>query len=121
MKRVLSVLLAAVLCAGMLTGCGGKPEDVSQDVYDLGIETCDVLDDYIQGKMKQNTCEEKLEEIADRARVLREDDSKTFNDGIILTYICLSPSNVSHLYFAEGETYEAENALEKLKEELNLK
>lgn len=121
MKRVLSVLLAAVLCVGMLTGCGGKPEDVSQDVYDLGIETCDVLDDYIQGKMKQNTCEEKLEEIADRARVLREDDSKTFNDGIILTYICLSPSDVSYLYFAEGETYEAENALEKLKEELNLK
>ena len=37
MKRVLSVLLAAVLCVGMLTGCGGKPEDVSQDVYDLGM------------------------------------------------------------------------------------
>lgn len=121
MKKILSAILVMCMCFGLLAGCGGKPEDVSQDVYDLGVETCDVLDDYIQGKMKQNTCEEKLEEIADRARVLEEDDSKTFSDGIIRTYICLSPSDVSYLYFAEGETYEAENTLEKLKEELNLK
>lgn len=120
MKRTGSFILAMCLSVGMLAGCGGgKPSDMSQEVYDLGVETCDALDDYIQGKMEQDTCESVLEEIADRAEALEEDASTT--DSNALTYIRLAPMSVSSVFVSEGETYKAEDTLNDLKEQLNLK
>ena len=128
MKKLLSVLLAVCLCCGMLAGCGkkGKPDEVSQEVYDLGVETCDVLDDYIQGKMKQESCSEKLEALDDEAQALEEKlkeelgDEYSFQDESIVSYIGFAAFSVNPLYYEEGETYDAEDRLEDLKEKLNL-
>jgi hypothetical protein len=120
MKKIISMLLVVSLCCGMIVGCGGKPSDVSQEVYDLGVETCDVLDDYIQGKMKRETCEDMLDDIANRAEELDKNEDNTSTDDLILTEIRLSPFSVSSLSINEGETYKAEAAMEELKEQLNL-
>ena len=121
MKKVVSVLLVACLSCSLIVGCGGKPSDVSQEVYDLGVETCDVLDDYIQGKMKQDTCTDKLDEIADRAEELDQNEDNTSKDNLILTTIRLASFSVNPLFISEGETYKAEDTMQELKEQLNIK
>lgn len=125
MKKVISMLLVAVMCCGLLVGCAGKPKEVSQEVYDLGVETCDVLDDFIQGKMSQDTAEDKLDELGDRADEVKENIEKTRETTVYEFSILLDISNaksaVSHIFVDEGETYKAEDALKDLKENLNLK
>ena len=119
------MILAAVMCCGLLVGCGGKPKEVSQEVYDLGVETCDVLDDYIQGKMSQDTAADKLDELGDRADELEEsiENSRetTVYEFSILLKIGLGFGKVSDVIIGEGETYAAEDLLKELKEDLNLK
>lgn len=125
MKKVISILLVAVMCCGMFVGCAGKPKNVSQEVYDVGVETCDVLDDFIQGKMSQSTAEDKLDELGDKADEVEENIKKTRETTVyelsILVEISNAKSAVSHIFVDEGETYKAEDALKDLKENLNLK
>lgn len=121
MKKIISMLFIVGMCSGLLVGCGGKPKDVSQEVYDLGVETCDVLDDYIQGKMSQDTAADKIDVLGDKAKEIDESCETNAAESLILTYVRTSYSSVSSSYVDKGETYRAEDKLKELKEELNLK
>ena len=122
MRKILSMVLVATTSCVFLVGCGGKPSDVSWDVYNLGVEACDALDDYIQGKMTQDTCYEKLEDISDRAEEIKEEiDEENISDSLVLMEISNAYRSVSSAHVEEGETYKAEDTLGELKEELNLK
>lgn len=128
MKKILSMMLVVCLSAGALVGCGGKPADIDQEVYDLGVEVCDVLEDYVQGKMEWETCNEKMEELESQAQELEEKYEEEygdkypieehFDDHMVLEDITIAKFSISLV--EEGETYEAEDALNDLKEELNL-
>lgn len=125
MKKVISILLVVTMCCGLMLGCAGKPKEVSQEVYDLGVETCDVLDDFIQGKMSQDTASDKLDELAEKAEKIEENIKKSrettvYEDGILID-IKFAFMDVDDIYVEEGETYKAEDKLETLKESLNLK
>lgn len=130
MKKLLSVFLTAFLCCGMLAGCGkkGKPDEVSQEVYDLGVRTCNELEDYVDGKMSQETCYYRLvapaeeaaeidqkneEELGDKYSWEERQEDKDILENIIDACDAVESAN-------EGETYEAEDILKELKEQLNL-
>lgn len=121
MRKFLALLLATVMCCGTLVGCGGKPKELSQEVYDMGVETCNLLENYIQGKMSQSTCKEKIDEVNERASEYEESNETNTSESLVLTYIFTSGMSVSDLYVEEGETYKAEESLKELKEKLNLK
>lgn len=123
MKKIISMLLTAVICCGLLVGCAGKPKEVSQEVYDLGMEASGVLEYYIQEKMSQGTAANKLDELGDRADELEENIKKERETTIQEFNIFLDISSAySAVEFAEnGETYKAEECLKDLKDDLNLK
>lgn len=122
-------LALAVACCGALIGCGGKPMGLSQEVYDLGVETCDVLEDYVDGRMNQDTCLKKLTVLEAQARVMDDEFEEEYGDEYptqihtdnadVLFQISFISSAVSSV--DDGETYEAEDELEELKDKLNLK
>ncbi|RGT72227.1 hypothetical protein DWX08_10395 [Ruminococcus sp. AF18-22] len=128
MKKIISMLLVVSLCCGMIVGCGGKPSDVSQEVYDLGVRTCNELEDYVSGTMSQETCYYRLvtpaeeaeeinrkneEELGDKYSWEERQEDKDILENIIDACDAVKSAN-------EGETYEAEDILNELKEQLNL-
>lgn len=127
-KNTGAALTLAVACGGLLIGCGGKPAGLSQEVYDLGVETCDVLEDYVEGRMNQDTCERKLKELESQAEEMDEAFEEEYGDEYptqihtdnadVLFQISYISSAVS--YVGDGETYEAQDELEELKDKLNL-
>lgn len=127
-KNTGAALTLAVACGGLLIGCGGKPAGLSQEVYDLGVETCDVLEDYVEGRMNQDTCERKLKEFESQAEEMDEAFEEEYGDEYptqihtdnadVLFQISYISSAVS--YVGNGETYEAQDELEELKDKLNL-
>lgn len=128
-KKRGSALALAVACCSALIGCGGKPMGLSQEVYDLGVETCDVLEDYVEGRMNQDTCERMLNDLEAQAEEMDEAFEEEYGDEYptqihtdnadVLFQISHISSAVS--YVSDGETYEAQNELEELKDKLNLK
>lgn len=127
-KNTGAALALAVVCGGLLIGCGGKPMGLSQEVYDLGVETCDVLEDYVEGRMNQNTCLKKLTVLEAQAKVMDDEFEEEYGDEYptqihtdnadVLFQISFISSAVSLV--DDGETYEAQDELEELKDKLNL-
>ena len=127
-KNIGAALALAVVCGGLLIGCGGKPMGLSQEVYDLGVETCDVLEDYVEGRMNQNTCLKKLTVLEAQAKVMDDEFEEEYGDEYptqihtdnaeVLFQISFISSAVTSV--GDGETYEAQDEMEELKDKLNL-
>lgn len=127
-KNIGAALALSVVCGGLLIGCGGKPMGLSQEVYDLGVETCDVLEDYVEGRMNQNTCLKKLTVLEAQAKVMDDEFEEEYGDEYptqihtdnaeVLFQISFISSAVTSV--GDGETYEAQDELEELKDKLNL-
>lgn len=128
MKKIVSMLIVVSLCCGVIVGCGGKPSDVSQEVYDLGVMTYEALEDYVDGKMSQETCYYSLVTPAEEAEKIDRKNEEELGDKYLweerqeekdilenIVDACDAVQNAN-----EGETYEAEDILEELKEQLNL-
>jgi len=63
MKRIISSLLVAVALLSLFSGCGGggKPDNLSDDVYELGCAALETTDDYIDGKITASDALKKLD------------------------------------------------------------
>lgn len=57
MKKILLLIIG---CIVFLSGCGGKPDDVSQEMYDTAIYVIGATDMYLDG---ESTCDEVYEKI----------------------------------------------------------
>lgn len=58
MKKVLVLLFG---CMMLLSGCGGKPSDVSQEIYDTAVYAIDVTDMYLDGEATIEETKEKID------------------------------------------------------------
>lgn len=74
MKKVLVLLFG---CMMLLSGCGGKPDDVSQEMYDTAVYAIDVTDMYLDG---DETIEETKEKIDGLNAEYNPDDDEYKND-----------------------------------------
>ncbi|WP_304508915.1 hypothetical protein [Anaerotignum sp.] len=70
MRKIL-IALCLALC---LTGCG-KPANVSEDVYNLGLKAVDVTEQFLAADLTVDEAYEKLDDIEDRA-IIDEDYPK---------------------------------------------
>lgn len=58
MKKALILL---IMCVTLLTGCGGKPSDVSQEMYDTAVYVIGATDMYLDGKATYDETYDKIE------------------------------------------------------------
>ena len=102
MKRIISLMIAATFLCLTLTGCGGgKPKDVSQEMYDVGIAALQVADEYIEYKIDGDKADSKLSILSDDADRIYERNKDTeyrYGDCIVMTDIDLL---LSQLHIAE--------------------
>lgn len=70
MKKVITILLSVVLLVLSLPGCSSKkgpPEDVSEQMYELGVAAMEICDDFLDGNIDEAEAKEKIQEYLDDA------------------------------------------------------
>lgn len=78
MKRTIALIIAATVLCFTLVGCGGgKPNDVSQEMYDVGIAALQVADDYMAYKISGEEAKSKIEAISDDADTIYDRNKET--------------------------------------------
>lgn len=62
MKKLIVLLVLSL----SLLGCGksGKPDDISQEMYDTGIYALNVIDRYLDGEADRETTDKLLDELS---------------------------------------------------------
>ena len=116
MKKKIKACILCICLMMALAGCSSLPEDTSQEMYDIGVEAMEILDDYIDGKMAMSTCESKLADLEEEGERLMEQNGDQYpNDDNILFYISDARFNSSDLFSVDGETYAHEEDRDKLK------
>lgn len=102
MKRIITLLIAATMICLTLAGCGGgKPNNVSQEMYDVGITALQIADEYIGYKIDGDKADSKLSALSKDAETIyernKESDFRT-GDLLVETDIHLV---LSAIHFAE--------------------
>lgn len=111
MRKIL-IALCLALC---LTGCG-KPANVSEDVYNLGLKAVDVTEQFLSADLTADEAKEKLDEIKSR---IVEDDAYS-NDLLVGTEIELIAYSIGFIDGnpTEDDIKEVKERLDDLKEDL---
>ena len=121
MKKKICVFL--IVTMSILTGCSNEPpEGTSQEMYNIGLEALEILDDYIDGKMSVDTCDRKIDDLYEESeKILEQTGSDYPNDEIIHEdLLMISISNTSAIYVGEHETYSHEDHRAMLKTDLGM-
>lgn len=77
MKKIVSLFLIFCLCVGMLGGCGSKnvvPDDMSEEVYNIGVKAVKVLDKYLAADMDLETAQKEISNLAGQVSTAKHDD-----------------------------------------------
>ena len=94
-NRVFAVFLIVCL---ILCGCGGgKPDTISQEMYDIGLAALETADDYIAGKITAAEAEKKLlraESMADSIYEREKEENGGTMVGFKFTSDLTVPSNI---------------------------
>lgn len=80
MKKAITILLTFVIIATLFAGCSSKPDNVSQQMYDYGIEALNVVDEYLNGDMTISTAESELSVIKEKASIVSNDATRVGTD-----------------------------------------
>lgn len=57
------VCIVVVVCIAIIYFCNKKPSNISDEMYDFGIEALEVIDDYLDNEIDSQTAYEKLSSI----------------------------------------------------------
>lgn len=88
MRRTVSMILAVVMLAAILTGCGSV--NASEEAVSIGMNAVSVADRYLDGSMDADAAREKLDELYDRMEYvddLTADDEYYHYDFQVRAYI----------------------------------
>jgi len=66
MKKFIKILSVMLIVVGLIGCSGGKPKNVSDDIYDLGINALDTTKSFLDGNTTQKEAYTKIETIASR-------------------------------------------------------
>lgn len=69
MKRTVSLILAVVMLAGMLTGCGSKVE-ASEKGTSIARSAIQIADDYLDNEITGDRAMDKLDELSEKMEYL---------------------------------------------------
>ncbi len=64
MKKLFKVLLVLILAVGII-GCGGKPDDMSDESYNTGEKALKIADMYLDGKTDKDEAANSIRAIMD--------------------------------------------------------
>ena len=127
MKKFTSIILCAVFLLTLCSCGGGKPEDMSDAMYQIGLNALATADQYIAGEITGNTAYDRLEEFYTQAEA-QEGYAKEITNSDTLAGTeywrdFLVSSDILHLQLVVGrakfgsgamsEVQEARNNLEK--------
>lgn len=111
MKKLFRLLLLCFIIIG-ITGCGGKPHDMSDETYEIGLEVLKTTDNYLDGKIDEKEALSSIIIITDNFI-----SSDEHNDIMVSTSIKLIKMSLDSNYGSYTEVEEARNRLaETLKE-----
>lgn len=130
MRKILTGIISLILACVLITGCGGngKPENISDDIYEKAIEAITIFDSYKNGEINSEECFKELYGVDVESKLLEKKDGKwTYNGaeisdddaevycGIVdlrinfpSPYLELNEEQINHL---EEVTIEARNGL----------
>lgn len=70
MKKAVLILSAFLFI--FVTGCSQIPEGFTQEGYDTGVKVLEVIDQYLDGEISEDTAQEKLDRLSDLLRAQAE-------------------------------------------------
>lgn len=76
MKKFTSIILCAVFLLTLCSCGGGKPEDMSDAMYQIGLNALATADQYIAGEITGDTAYDRLEEFHKQAEAQVEYDKE---------------------------------------------
>ena len=100
--------MALCLVVSLLVGCG-KPSNVSEDVYNLGLKAVEVTEQFLSADLTADEAQKKLEEIEDR---ILDDDEYSDNVSVRLR-ISLT---ATHIGYAKNDATDDE--IKQVKDDL---
>lgn len=89
MHRFKTVFLVAIMAA-CLVACSGKPKDMDDNTYNLGVKALEIMDAYNNADMEEDEAYEQLQAIYDRVhgREYSDDEfSQELQNGLVETAI----------------------------------
>ena len=127
MRKKFIVVMLSIICCINVIGCEKKPpRGVSEEMYEVGCETVEVLDNYIDGTMTYSTMALKIESLSEEAdEICEETEDEYYKDSIINLTMQHLPVISSTLFLGtadekEHDTYEHIECRDELKELLGL-
>lgn len=80
MKKVITILLTFVIISTIFIGCSSKPDNVSQQMYDYGVEALNIVDEYLKGDITISTAESELSVIKEKSSIVTNDATRVGTD-----------------------------------------
>lgn len=127
MKKA-TALLCIILMILSLAGCsGGKPDETSDAMYQIGLNALQTADDYIGGKITGDEASEKLDEYKKQAEAQVEEDCKKLGvDSLIGTdselsnddFISMDIFNLSYYVFSSARGTAAMSEVQEKRDNL---
>ncbi len=100
MKRILTLALTLILM--FTAGCsGGVPDGVSDRAYELGCAALETIDDYIAGKLDEDTTQQRLRSNRRTLEAHRDTELEEHGDTLIGTDVWKDDLLVTHIVLAE--------------------
>lgn len=119
--------MISVLCCLNVIGCEKKPpKGMSDEMYEVGCETVEVLDSYIDGTMTYSTMALKIQSLSEEADEICEDTEDEYNKDYILNLTMQHLPLISSTTFLadadekQHDTYKHIEYRDELKELLGL-
>ena len=79
MKRKLGILALIVIMCASLIGCAQKkqkPDGMSEEMYDLGTKTVELMDKYLDDKIDYDKALEEITELSDQSEAVDTNKAK---------------------------------------------
>lgn len=83
MKRTIALIFIFALTATLCSCGGGKPDDMSDAMYQIGINALGVADQYIAGEITGDDAYDRLEEFYEQAEAQEEYDKEITNSDVL--------------------------------------
>lgn len=130
MKKFTSIILCALFLLTLCSCGGGKPEDMSDAMYQIGLNAIATADQYIAGEITGDTAYDKLDEYYEQAKAQEQSEmeelgvSTLFNtkydaDSRVSHYILILQCDVGDAKFGSGPMSDVKESRDNLADCLN--
>ena len=130
MKKFTSIILCAVFLLTLCSCGGGKPEDMSDAMYQSGLNALATADQYIAGEITGDTAYDKLDEYYEQAKAQEQSEieelgvstlfnTKYYADSRVPHCILMLQCDVGDAKFGSGPMSDVKESRDKLADCLN--